>query len=163
MTNPNPQLEALRNLRNANRVALSILNELTAGDAQKPDVILARTTELEALTKKELVAHILTLERPKVEKGVTVEDAVKAIVTNADCACLDYNTIAALIVASGIGDKTSSKSVASYMSKKGEEWGALKRIRNTINLGTAMSLLEQIEPEATAEVEAADEGTVVNG
>ena len=91
------------------------------GEAQEVDTT-AREADLGKLNKTELVAHIIGLESKGKRSGTTVQDIAKAMLKNEDCLAVNYETIAEACRILIPGAKTSSKSIASYMSKKREEW-----------------------------------------
>lgn len=119
-----------------------IIAEFVAGQENKPDAVAARTEELKAMKKDDLVALIISLEKKPAESKPKVEDIVKALLTDEACAILPYDSIAQLVHKAIPEANTSSKSVASYFSKKGEDWGALKRIK------LAMDPFEVLEQRA---------------
>lgn len=84
------------------------------------------TTEREELlgksTKAELIELIIGLEAKGKRSGVTVQDIAKAMLRDEDCLAVNYETIAEACRILIPGAKTSSKSIASYVSKKREEW-----------------------------------------
>lgn len=123
----------IEDLKKGIEKATQIVDSFAAGVETSEEVVAARTAELKALNKDELVAQILELEKPKAANTVKVEDVVKAIMTDEDCALLNYEQIAAL-VAGKLGTKTSHKSVASYASKKGKEWGIVPRQKFKVNV-----------------------------
>lgn len=115
------------------RVAATKSQEIIArfnglADAE-PDVLAARAKELEAMTKAQLIELIGTLEKVKVEKAFKVEDIVQAILEEPACGVFNYEQIAALVHQVLPDSKTSAKSVASYASKRKEDWTIVPRTR----------------------------------
>lgn len=123
----------IQDLRKAIDKANETVNSFTTGVETDEVVVKARTEELNKLDKKELIAHVLELEKPKAESTVRVEDVARAILTDPDCALLNYEQIAA-VIANGLGGKTSSKSIASYASKKKEEWDIVPRSKFKVSV-----------------------------
>lgn len=115
--------------RTAQNSANRIIATFVEGQANKPDALAARTEELSKMKKDELVAMIIGLEKKPVDAKPKVEDIVKALLVDEDCAILPYESIAQLVHQAIPEANTSSKSVASYFSKKGEDWGAKKRVK----------------------------------
>ena len=89
----------------------------------------ARVAELSALTKSDLVDLIISKEKEK--RTDTVQELAKAILKDEDFIAASYETIAEAIRVIKPEAKTSSKSIASYVSKKREEWDLPPRIRVT--------------------------------
>lgn len=87
----------------------------------------AKHKELMSQTKEELVATIL--ESQKEKRTDTVQDLAKAILKDEELIAANYEDIASAIKELKPGTKTSSKSIASYVSKKREEWDLPPRIR----------------------------------
>ena len=90
----------------------------------------ARTAELEKLNKSELVDLIISKEKEK--RTDTVQELAKAILKDEEFIAAPYDTIAEAIRLIKPEAKTSSKSIASYVSKKREEWELPPRIRITV-------------------------------
>ncbi len=89
----------------------------------------AKTAELMKLNKDELVAKIL--ESQKESRKDTVQDLAKAILKDEDMIAASYDIIAEAIRVLKPDAKTSAKSIASYVSKKRDEWELPQRIRVT--------------------------------
>lgn len=133
----------IEKLQVANTTAKTIIAGFVETAAATPDVIEARTHELEAMSKKDLIAHVLKLEAPKADKTVKVEDVVKALLTAPECAIFNYETIAALVQQAIPDAKTSSKTVASYASKKATDWAIVKRERFVVDPAEYMKLVTE--------------------
>lgn len=123
----------IQDLKKAIEKATSTVNSFTNGVETDEAVIAARTAELKALTKDDLIAKVLELEAPKAESTVKVEDVARAILTDPDCALLNYEQVAA-VIAQGLGSKTSGKSIASYASKKKEDWDIVPRAKFKVSI-----------------------------
>lgn len=91
--------------------------------------LTARTHELEKMNKADLIA--LVIEKEKVKRTDTVQELAKAILKDEEFIAADYETIAMAIRELKPEAKTSSKSIASYVSKKRDEWELPVRIRVT--------------------------------
>jgi len=87
----------------------------------------AEKASLMKLTKEVLVEKLL--ENKKEARTDTVQDLAKAILSDEDLIASNYEDIAEAIRTLKPGSKTSSKSIASYVSKKREEWNLPQRIR----------------------------------
>lgn len=101
----------------------------------------AAHTDLMKLTKEELVAQIL--ESKKEKRTDTVQDLARAILSDEELIAAPYEVIAEAIRELKPDAKTSSKSIASYVSKKRDEWNLPQRIRIT------MPKVKEEAPEAT--------------
>jgi hypothetical protein len=124
---------SLQQYQAAQTAADRILASIKDGVANTPDATEKLQAELEELTHEELVAKVIELTKVGTNKAIKVEDVAKALLCDKDCAILPYDSIASLVKQAIPGAETSSKSIASYFSKKGEEWGAVKRVRMNIN------------------------------
>lgn len=82
----------------------------------------AREAELGKMSKAELVELLITAEAKGKRSGVTVQDIARAMLSDEDCLAVNYETIAQAIRLMVPGAQTSSKSIASYVSKKKDEW-----------------------------------------
>ncbi len=96
-------------------------------DLSQEEVLVARTAELNKLNKEDLVA--LIIEQESTKRTGTVQELAKSILKDDDFIAASYETIANAICEIMPGTKTSSKSIASYVSKKREEWELPQRIR----------------------------------
>ena len=126
-------MNALDKIKSAQSAAQAIIAGFQGEVANAPDAVEARKAELSALKKDELIAHILDLEKPKADHKVRVEDVAKALMENEACAVLTWSDIAELIQSSGFGEKTSGASIASYASKRKEDWNIVPRERLKFN------------------------------
>ena len=100
-----------------------IVSKYSAFEAEVEDP----RAELEKLTKAELIEKVIELSRNK--RTDTVQELARAILSDEDLLAADYETIAQAIRAIKPEAKTSAKSIASYVSKKREEWNLPPRIR----------------------------------
>jgi ABC-type antimicrobial peptide transport system ATPase subunit len=60
---------------------------------------------------------------------VKTEDVARSLMESKECATLTWGDIADLIQTSGLGEKTSAASIASYASKRKAEWSIVPRER----------------------------------
>ncbi len=96
-------------------------------DLTNTEALEAERAGLLKLTKEELVAQIL--ESKKDKRTDTVQDLARAILSDPEFIAANYEQVAEAIRALKPDAKTSSKSIASYVSKKREEWNLPQRIR----------------------------------
>lgn len=113
----------------------------------------AREAELSKLTKAELVALVLKAEAPKVARGTSVQDVARAILTDPELIACTYEEIAGACRLLVPGAQTSSKSIASYVSKKRVEWSLPERIMIRAQKVHAPEVTEVTEEAATTETE----------
>ena len=106
-----------------------IVEKYSAFEVNTDEALEAKRVELHKLTKDELVEMILEAQKNK--KMDTVQDLARAILSDEDLIAANYETIAEAIREIKPEAKTSSKSIASYVSKKREEWNLPQRIRIT--------------------------------
>ena len=103
-----------------------------------------RTSELNSMNKADLIDLIISKEKEK--RTDTVQELAKAILKDEDFIAADYEMIASAIREIKPDAKTSSKSIASYVSKKRDEWDLPQRIRITKQRAPKV---EEETPEAT--------------
>ena len=106
-----------------------IVEKYTNFTVDSEEGLAARMAELSALKKDELIDLIISKEKEK--RTDTVQELAKAILKDEEMIAADYETIASAIRVLKPEAKTSSKSIASYVSKKREEWDLPMRIRVT--------------------------------
>lgn len=82
----------------------------------------AREEELSKLTKAQLVELIIKSETKTPARGITVQEVAKAILKDEECIACNYDTVAEACRLLIPGAATSPKSIASYVSKKRDEW-----------------------------------------
>jgi hypothetical protein len=126
-------MNALAKIRAAQIAAQAIIASFTDAQSNTPDAVEARKTELSAMKKDELVAHILELEKPKSDNKVKVEDVARSLMESPECATLTWGDVADLICTSGFGEKTSQASISSYASKRKGEWNIVPREKLRFN------------------------------
>jgi hypothetical protein len=85
---------------------------------------------LEKLNKSELIDMVLELQKTK--RTDTVQELAKAILRDEEFLAAPYDMIAEAIRALKPDAKTSSKSIASYVSKKRDEWDLPPRFRISV-------------------------------
>jgi len=103
-----------------------IANSL-AGGASKEDYAKEREADLQAMTKAQLIALIVDLEY-KPGARVKVADIAKLILKDEEFLTASHGTVAQAVKALVPDANTSSKSIATYVSKQSEEWGLPDRI-----------------------------------
>ena len=130
-------MNALTKIKSAQTAAQAIIASFAS--EQPVDAVEVRKAELVSLKKDELIARILELEKPKADNKVKVEDVAKALMESTECAVLTWSDIAELIQTSGFGEKTSGASIASYASKRKEEWNVVPRERLKFNAADLMA------------------------
>ena len=113
----NDMTTSLDQLKQASKRAQEIVNSFTGKLEDAPD----RIEELSQLTKADLVALVISLEKAPTAT-VKVEEIIKVLLEEPACAIFTYEQLAGLVQQILPTAKTSSKSVASYASKKKEDW-----------------------------------------
>lgn len=100
-------------------------------DAKKDDLIAA----LETMQAKvnALADRILELEKPKSKDGLTVEQVARKFMEAPELALFTWPQIALLVHRVLPESKTSSKSIASYASKRKDEWSIVPREKFTFD------------------------------
>ena len=104
-----------------------IIEKYSAFEASTDEALEAKRAELNELDKDELVE--LVLEGLKTRRTDTVQELAKAILKDEEFIVANYEQIASAIRTIRPDAKTSSKSIASYVSKKRVEWDLPQRIR----------------------------------
>lgn len=128
----------LDKIRSASTVANAIIASFIGVVAE--DAVEVRKAELTALKKDELVARILELEKPKSKDGVTVESVARKFMESPELALFNWNQIAELVKRVLPEANTSSKSIASYASKRKEDWAIAPREKFTFDPSEMMNL-----------------------
>jgi len=100
-----------------------IVTKYQGTDLENPE---AAKAELMKLTKDELADKLMQATS---HRSGTVQELAKAILQDEDMIAANYTVIADAIKVMMPSAKTSSKSIASYVSKKREEWNLPDRIR----------------------------------
>ena len=98
-----------------------------SGDTTERDFATERVPVLEKMTKAQLIDHIISLEYKPTSK-LKVVDVVKKILLDEELLTASHDTVAQAVCKLVPGANTSSKSVATYVSKQSEEWGLPNRI-----------------------------------
>jgi len=91
-------------------------------------IIASRKEELMKLTKEELADMIISYEKRK-SNGIGVGELAKAILQDEDFVTLSNKEVADVCRALIPGSNTSHKSIASYISKKRDEWNLPTRFQ----------------------------------
>ena len=123
----------------------NIVSKYQGTDLENPE---QAHQELMKLSKDELVTKLI---QATAHRSGTVQELAKAILQDEDMITANYETIAEAIKVMMPSAKTSSKSIASYVSKKREEWELPPRIR--IATQKPKKVVEEPAPEAEAEAE----------
>jgi hypothetical protein len=100
----------------------------------------------EKLNKAELID--LLIEAKGKQRTDTVQELAKAILKDEEFLAAPYDQIADAIRTIKPEAKTSSKSIASYVSKKRDEWELPPRFRITQPRAPKTVEAEDVEPEA---------------
>lgn len=120
-------MNSIETLKIASAKSQEIVARFTDMNEGNPDVVEARKVELKELSKQDLIDLVVTLEKPKNERAFRVEDIIKEMLCTPELAIFNYDQIAALVHQVLPEAKTSNKSVASYASKKKNEWDIVPR------------------------------------
>lgn len=123
----------LDKIRSASVVAEGIIASFTGHVAE--DAVAVRTAalleEVNGLNKADaitlLTAKIVELEKPKTKDGITVESVARKFMEAPELALFTWPQIALLVKRVLPEANTSSKSIASYASKRKEEWSIVAR------------------------------------
>lgn len=129
----------LAKLRSASAVAEAIIASFTGNVAA--DAVETRkaelATQMEGMKPAEkiefLINAVITAEKPKNKDGLTVETVAKAFMESPECALFTWPQIAMLVKRVLPDANTSSKSIASYASKRKEDWKIVPREKFTID------------------------------
>jgi hypothetical protein len=124
-------MSQLDKIRSASQVAENIIASFTGTVTE--DVVEIRKAELTALKKDELIARILELEKPKPTNTVTVESVARKFMEAPELSLFTWPQIAMLVHRVLPESKTSAKSIASYASKRKEEWAIVAREKFTFD------------------------------
>lgn len=153
-------MNALEKIQAAQLAAQAIIAGFKATTDATPDATEARRAELMDAVKEMksadkveyLVNRIIELEKPKSDNKIKTEDVAKALMESSECAVLTWGDIADLIQTNGLGEKTSAASIASYASKRKEEWNVVPRTKLAFK-----------SSDLLAAAQSAQLATVVNG
>lgn len=137
-------MNAIEKIRAAQTAATTIIQGFVSAHEGTPDAIEARKAELLGMKKDELVELILGHEKPK-NVGVKVEDVAKAILESPECACLTYDQIAGLVTGAFPDRNTSGKSIASYASKRKDEWSIVGREKVKLDIASIMAMTAPLD------------------
>ena len=118
-------MSGIEKIKIASAKAEEIVTSFTGHVAE--DAVAVRAQELHAMKKDELIQHILELEKPKSKDGITVEQVARKFMEAPELALFNWAQIASLVHRVLPASKTSSKSIASYASKRKDEWAIVPR------------------------------------
>lgn len=97
----------------------------------------ALLSELEGMNKADAIAHLVAkvveLEKPKTKDGLTVETVARKFMEAPELSLFTWPQIALLVKRVLPEANTSSKSIASYASKRKEEWNIAPREKFTFD------------------------------
>lgn len=126
-------MSQLDKIRSASAVAETIIASFTgvvpedAAEARKA-ALLEEVTSMKSAEKVEyLIAKIVELEKPKTKDGITVETVARKFMEAPELALFTWPQIALLVKRVLPEAHTSSKSIASYASKRKEDWAIIPR------------------------------------
>lgn len=126
-------MSQLDKIRSASVAAEAIIASFTghvtvdAAETRKA-ALAAEVASMKSAEKVEyLIAKIVELEAPKNKDGVTVESVARKFMEAPELALFTWPQIALLVHRVLPESKTSSKSIASYASKKKEDWKIVPR------------------------------------
>jgi hypothetical protein len=131
-------MSTLDQLKAASSVAEGIVASFTG--VVPEDAAAVRAEALKAMKKEELIAHILELEKPKSAKEVSVETVARKFMEAPELSLFNWAQIALLVHRVLPESKTSSKSIASYASKRKEEWSIVAREKLNLDLASIAAL-----------------------
>lgn len=124
-------MSGIEKIKIASHTAEEIVASFTGNVAE--DAVAVRTHELQALKKDDLIARILELEKPKNKDGLTVETVARRFMEAPELALFTWPQIAQLVHKVLPESKTSAKSIASYASKRKEDWNIAPREKFTFD------------------------------
>lgn len=131
-------MSGIESIKLASHKAEEIIAEFSGHVAA--DAVEVRKTELSSLKKDELIARILELEKPKTKDGLTVETVARKFMEAPELALFNWNQIAMLVKRVLPDANTSSKSIASYASKRKEDWAIVQREKFTFDPAELMAV-----------------------
>lgn len=126
-------MSQLDKIRSASAVAETIIASFTgivpedAAEVRKSALL----EEVSSMNKADAIAHLVAkvveLEKPKAAKDITVESVARKFMEAPELALFTWPQIALLVKRVLPEANTSSKSIASYASKRKEEWAIVAR------------------------------------
>jgi hypothetical protein len=139
-------MSTIDQLKTASTTAEGIIASFTGVVAE--DAVATRTAalleEVAAIPKAEkleyLIAKIVELEKPKSKDGITVETVARKFMEAPELSLFNWAQIALLVKRVLPEANTSSKSIASYASKRKEEWAIVAREKFSIDPAELMNL-----------------------
>jgi hypothetical protein len=131
-------MSTISDLKTASTAAEGIIAEFSGHVTE--DAVEVRKAELSTLKKDELVARILELEKPKSKDGITVETVARKFMEAPELALFNWSQIALLVKRVLPEANTSSKSIASYASKRKEDWAIVPREKFSFDPAELMAL-----------------------
>lgn len=136
-------------IKAASTAAEGIIASFTGHVAE--DAVQVRTAalleEVNGMKKDEAVAHLIAkvveLEKPKSKDGLTVESVARKFMEAPELSLFTWPQIALLVKRVLPEANTSSKSIASYASKKKEDWNIVPREKFTFDPAELMAAANQ--------------------
>jgi hypothetical protein len=136
----------LDKIRSASQVSEAIIASFTGHVAE--DAVAVRTAalleEVNGMNKADaialLTAKIVELEKPKTKDGITVESVARKFMEAPELALFTWPQIAMLVKRVLPEASTSSKSIASYASKRKADWAIVPREKFSIDPAELMAI-----------------------
>lgn len=135
-------MSTLDQLKAASSVAEGIVSSFTgvvpedAAEVRKA-ALLAEIEGMKTAEKVEaLIAKIVELEKPKSAASVTVETVARKFMESPELCLFNWAQVALLVRRVLPESKTSAKSIASYASKRKEEWNIIPREKLNLDLSS---------------------------
>lgn len=138
-------MSQLDKIKSASQVAETIIASFTGHVPE--DAAAARTAaliaEVSSMNKADAIAHLVSkvveLEKPKAAKDLTVETVARKFMEAPELALFTWPQIACLVKRVLPEANTSSKSIASYASKRKDEWAIVAREKFNLDPADFMS------------------------
>lgn len=139
-------MSGIEKIKIASTAAEAIVAGFTGHVAE--DAVAVRTAalleEVNGMNKTDAIAHLVAkvveLEKPKTKDGLTVETVARKFMEAPELALFTWPQIALLVKRVLPEANTSSKSIASYASKRKEDWNIVPREKFSIDPSELMAL-----------------------
>jgi len=139
-------MSGIEKIKLASHAAEEIIAGFTGHVAE--DAVATRTAalleEVNGMNKTDAIAHltakIVELEKPKNKDGLTVETVARKFMESPELALFTWPQIAMLVKRVLPEANTSSKSIASYASKRKEEWNIAPREKFSFDPAELMAI-----------------------
>jgi hypothetical protein len=135
----------LEKIRSASVVAESIIAGFTgqvpadAAETRKAELLALIDGKNKADAIEYLLDAVLAAEKPKASGGLTVETVARAFMEAPELSMFTWSQVAMLVHRVLPESKTSSKSIASYASKRKDEWAIAPREKFTFDPSELMA------------------------